>query len=409
MTSGTQDMSKLLQKFKGASGGQKEKIIENEDDRRPTATSSQTKKTDDNWDDDDETQDTQKTGTRTIGGRPKKTTNKSNQPTTWGPSQTDALADEFKEKEPTQKGIMSKPGTKKAPQADILAEEFPDLGAAVDPTKTKKKPKVQEPTPTDTTTTTTQSGPKRFVNTKKAAGETFAQLEAVPEKKVEEPVVKTETQAQKPTETITKADAPKEDKPEKQSSGGFGLQRGPARSELASKAETTKPEEPAADSKFKFGGDGPKRFVSSKKEGQHKEETKTEADLKREEAERRAEEALQAEKQKIAAENASKKEKKLLGHKNERPQDKQGGEGEKKHHENGKQRNGDHGDGEGKHKKDDKHKGEKTKKETHTETKEEAPKEEGPKVTVSHIIKADHNTELSQTGWDMPIKKSKKP
>lgn len=171
---------------------------------------------------------------------------------------------------------MSKPGTKHVQKAEIVQEEFPDLGAEIDPSTIKKKAK-SEPTQSApaTTTTTTTGGPRRFVNTKKPAGETFAHLEPTPEKKVEEheekPQATTTTTTTATTET--KTEAPKH---------GF-IQRGPARSELASKAETTqaevKKEEPVADSKFKFGGEGPKRFIGGAKKEGHREEQKTEADV----------------------------------------------------------------------------------------------------------------------------------
>ena len=233
------------------------------------------------------------------------------------------LLDEFKqENEPPKKGIMTRPGAKRVAKAEVFEEEeFPDLGAEIDPTKIKKKPKPQPQDTESTSTTQTHSGPRKFLNSKKAAGETFAQLETPVEKKEEEteevqkPSKTEEASGEKPkfqiTRTeMTRADNQKTENPRtenprteisradisradnqktespstenpKQETGGFAITRGPNRSELASKAEAKKDEQKAEDSKFKFGGEGPKRFVSSKKEAGPtiREEHKTEADV----------------------------------------------------------------------------------------------------------------------------------
>lgn len=151
-----------------------------------------------------------------------------------------------------KKKIFNKPnGQPKAPvnfEAD--AEYFPSLGE-----EPKVLPKKPEPTPVvQPTTTSSSGGVKKFVNAKKQAGESFAPLEPVQERAL--PVVPEKTEPvvqQKPA--------------------GFGFQR--------RAAEEQPKEVPApADTKFKFGGEGPKKFSAGGKISFKREEEKSEQEVR---------------------------------------------------------------------------------------------------------------------------------
>jgi len=134
----------------------------------------------------------------------------------------------------------------------------------------KKKP---EPTPTPVVTETQQTsqGPKRFVNlNKKDKGETFVPLdpsltEKVPEK-VPEKIEKIEkAEKTEKTENVVETVAPKRTLPENY------FQR--------STQDVSKETAPPADSKFKFGGEGPKKFSTGTKISFKREEEKNELEV----------------------------------------------------------------------------------------------------------------------------------
>ncbi len=181
-----------------------------------------------------------------------------------------------------KKGIFKKVTADTAtvkPKVDLQEELFPTLGEEAPKNVPKKKPEAVSPVKTETQPAQS-SGPRRFVNAaKKGAGEHFVPLDPTLTEKplpvIEKPVVaeKTEKTAEekKPEEkekpTEYKDIAPK----------GFFSRNTKTNTELEANAAAA---EASEETKFKFGGEGPKKFSAGNKISFKREEEKSELEVK---------------------------------------------------------------------------------------------------------------------------------
>lgn len=148
--------------------------------------------------------------------------------------------------------------------------------------------KAAQPVPAPQNVPETQnaqsSGPRKFVNAKKAGtGESFAPLDPnVVEKALpivpEKPVVETQAEkpAEKPVEKTEKTE--KTEKPERPERPAYVA---PAGTFQRRTAEEPKEVPVPADTKFKFGGEGPKKFAGGSKISFKRDEEKSEQEVTR--------------------------------------------------------------------------------------------------------------------------------
>jgi len=266
-------------------------------------------KQDNDWAEEEETNFTW--GDSSKGTSKAKTTKKKTQVKGWGdaeeetkPQQQAPSSDFAKIQEDQKKKIFKKPtGETRAPKNVVVDEYFPSLGE--EPKEMPKKKPEPTPTPVVTETQQTSQGPKRFVNlNKKDKGETFVPLdpsltEKVPEK-VPEKIEKIEkAEKTEKTENVVETVAPKRTLPENY------FQR--------STQDVSKETAPPADSKFKFGGEGPKKFSTGTKISFKREEEKNELEQLRLQKEREIEEKLAKEKEELAKKLAEREKKKEKG------------------------------------------------------------------------------------------------
>ena len=169
--------------------------------------------------------------------------------------------------------------TQAAKKVDIDVEYFPSLGED-GPKRPVKKPEpiVEQPSATANANT---GGPRKFLNAKKQGqGESFAPLDPnivekaipppvqVPEKTAEEPAQRTTTYTE-PAQRTTTYNEPAPVADRKPGESGF----------VRRTAAPETPQEVPVDSKFKFGGEGPKKFVANNKISFKREEEKSEQEI----------------------------------------------------------------------------------------------------------------------------------
>ena len=168
-----------------------------------------------------------------------------------------------------------------AKKVDIDVEYFPSLGEDGPKRPVKKNPEpVEQPSVTANANT---GGPRKFLNPKKQGqGESFAPLDPnivekaippvvqAPEKTAEEPAQRTTTYSE-PAQRATTYNEPAQREPV--------VDRKPGESGFQRRTTTETPQEVPVDTKFKFGGEGPKKFVANNKISFKREEEKSEKEV----------------------------------------------------------------------------------------------------------------------------------
>jgi len=259
-------------------------------------------------------------GDSSTGTSKAKTTKKKTQAKGWGeiseepkPQQIAPPSDltQTQEDPEKKKKIFKKftGGDTKTTKNVVIDEYFPTLGET--PIE-RPKPKP-EPTPiTSSPVTDNKSagqGPRKFVNVKKQEkGEHFVPLDATLTEKIPE---KTPEKTPEKIEKIEKSD--KEEKPEEKKKEPEPIRRVPEgffSRNTQTQDQSTKEKEtaPPVDTKFKFGGEGPKKFSGGAKISFKREEEKNEQEELRLQKEREIEEKLAREREELAKELAKKKE-----------------------------------------------------------------------------------------------------
>jgi len=242
-----------------------------------------------------------------------KTTKKKTQVKGWGdaeeetkPQQQAPVADLTKIQQDQQKKIFKKPTGDSKPKNVVLDEYFPTLGEKPEDMPKKKAEPAPVITPTVTESKPSTQGPKKFVNAKKTdKGEHFAPLDPTLVEKIPEKVEKVEK-------------IEKTEKTEKTENGVEAIppRRLPENFFQRNTQELSKETAPPADTKFKFGGEGPKKFSGGAKISFKREEEKSEQEQLRLQKEREIEEKLEKERQEAAKERELREQRKVAREQN---------------------------------------------------------------------------------------------
>jgi hypothetical protein len=314
--------------------------------RTKTNKDSKKNKNDDDW---DETEDTNGLGGFAVvqSKSSKAKAKKKTETQGWGAAtETKPVAPVVEKIEQPQepapkKGIFKKITGDTAtvkPKVDLQEELFPTLGEEAPKNVPKKKVEAVSPVKTESQSAQS-SGPRRFVNAaKKGAGEHFVPLDPTLTEKalpvIEKPVVAEKTEKTEKIERIERTERTEkteEKKPEEKEKPteykdiapkGFFSRNTKTTTELEANAAAA---EASEETKFKFGGEGPKKFSAGNKISFKREEEKSELEDIRLQKEREIEEKLQKERE----EAAKAREQRDIGRK---PREHK--EGEKPHHEN---------------------------------------------------------------------------
>jgi len=179
-----------------------------------------------------------------------------------------------------KKGIFKKVTAETAtvkPKVDLQEELFPTLGEEAPKNVPKKKPEAVSPVKTETQPAQS-SGPRKFINNaKKGAGEHFVPLDPTLTEKPVPVIEKPAVEEKKPEEK-----KPEESKPTEYKDiapKGFFSRNTKTTSELEANAAAAEAQE---DTKFKFGGEGPKKFTAGSKISFKREEEKSELEVRNE-------------------------------------------------------------------------------------------------------------------------------
>jgi len=246
----------------------------------------------------------------------------------------------------------------------------------------KKKPEAVSPVKTETQPAQS-SGPRKFINNaKKGAGEHFVPLDPTLTEKPVPVIEKPAVEEKKPEEKKPEESKPTEYK--EIAPKGFFSRNTKTTSELEANAAAAEAQE---DTKFKFGGEGPKKFTAGSKISFKREEEKSELEDIRLQKEREIEEKLQKEREEAAkAREQRDQHRKPREHK----------DGEKPHHEN---KEGHHEEKRPAKFANPKKDGEKVpRKISNDKTVPKEPVEE-PKVVPAKEVIEVHGS-LSTKGWD---------